>query len=130
MTGKMKAGLIAGAAAVVLLSGAVTALVLTKDDGAAEEDTSSQTTAAKEETSKLLYDKDPKTITHIGLKKKDSSFAVDQYGDTLWTITEIKELPLDYTVISGIVDETASITAAQTVVEKADDISIYGLSDP
>lgn len=130
MTGKMKTGLIAGAAAVIVLSGAVTALVLTKDDGAAEEDTSSQTAAAKEKTSKLLYDKDPKTITHIELKKKDSSFAVDQYGDTLWTITEIKDLPLDYTVISGIVDETASVTAAQTVVEKADDISIYGLSDP
>lgn len=130
MNKKVRTGIIAGSCAVVLLAGALVALKLTEPAETEEENNLSTTSSPAEKTSKLLYDKNPADISSVELKNAEGTFKVERYADDFWTIPEISGLPLDYNTINTILESCASVTAEQTVVEKADDLSVYGLAEP
>lgn len=112
--------------AAVLLAGAVVALALTAPE---EEE------PAKEEEVKtsLLYDKAPADLAKITIENAEDKYEVVRVGegdDAKWTVMEIINLPLSGSVMTKIVENSASVTAQQTVTEAPEDISIYGLDAP
>lgn len=129
MNKKVRTGIIAGSCAVVLLAGALVALKLT-EPAETEEDNLSTTSSQTEKTSRLLYDKNPADIASVELTNAEGTYKIERYADDFWTIPEISGLPLDYAAIDTILGSCASVTAEQVVVEKADDLSVYGLAEP
>ena len=130
MTKKTKGIIIGGSAAVILLAGALVALKLTEPASEEEDNLASTSDSASSSESRLLYDKNPSDIAKVTITNEKGTLDVERYADDFWTIPDVSGLPLNYTAIQGIIDECASVTAKQTVVESADDISIYGLDSP
>lgn len=112
----------------LLLGGAVVALKLTAPETETEEETTET-----EVTSSLLYDKNPDDILLISIKNEASEYSIKRFGEELfhvWTVPEYIEAPIDGNVISQLRQNAATLTAQKTVAENAEDMSIYGLSEP
>ena len=118
MKSKIKLIIIIGIV-LVLLAGAAVALKLTAPADEEEQ------TAEEEVTSSLIFDKDPTDIKTLTITNSYGSYAVERFGDEggyAWTVSS--------TQINTLLNKAATLTAQQTVVENAEDLSIYGLSEP
>ena len=126
MKTKIRFIIIAGVV-LLLLIGGVVALKLTAP---AEEETEDTTEVV--ETS-LLYDKNPDDITSVTIKNAVSEYKVERVGKDgvyVWTVFEYSDAPSNTSFINTIVTNAATMTAQKTVAENAEDLSIYGLSEP
>ncbi len=114
----------------LLAVGALTAAVifLNKTDTAESEE--EETTTATVNESRLLYDKDPKKIQSIEITNSTGSFAVKKYAEDAWLVEGFESIIHDTSLISGLLDSCATLTASQTAAEKAEDLSVYGLDAP
>lgn len=90
--------------------------------------------AAEEEiTTSLLYDKNPYDLSLLSIENEHGTYEVVRVGEgdkSLWTIMEIVTLPMNNTSLGTLIENASTLTAQQTVVENAEDISIYGLDNP
>ncbi|MDE6132464.1 MAG: DUF4340 domain-containing protein, partial [Oscillospiraceae bacterium] len=81
----------------------------------------------------LVYDKNPHDISKLEISNEHGSYEVVRAGDgddAVWTIVELANLPMSSGNMGNLLENAASVTAQQTVVEGADDLSIYGLAEP
>lgn len=114
--------------AVAVLAGLLIFLMTTKP----EEEPAAETKEEEILTS-LLYEKKPEDLSVVTIENEHGSYKVERVtvdGTNYWTIMEIANLPLSESVITSLVDNASSVTAQQTVVENAEDLSIYGLDKP
>lgn len=113
----------------VILAGLLVVLKLTAP--AEEEENESETDNAVKTS--LLYDKNPHDISKLEISNEHGAYEVVRSGegdDAVWTIIELANLPMSSASMGNLLENAASVTAQQTVVESAEDISIYGLSEP
>ncbi|MCM1328474.1 MAG: DUF4340 domain-containing protein [Ruminococcus sp.] len=83
--------------------------------------------------SSLLYDKNPSDISKLEISNEYGTYEVIRVGegdDAAWTVAELAGLPMSSASMGTLLENAASVTAKQTVVESAEDLSIYGLSEP
>ncbi|MDE7303369.1 MAG: DUF4340 domain-containing protein [Oscillospiraceae bacterium] len=110
-----------------VLAGAVLVLMKTAPQDEEQEDT------AEEVTTLLLYDKAPNDIAKLTIENEGGTYELVRVGDgddAKWTVMDIANLPLSSSVMTRLLDNSASLTAQQTVSEAPEDISIYGLDAP
>lgn len=111
----------------VILAGLIIVLNLTAPEEEAESDNSSASSSA------LLYDKNPDDISKLEISNKHGSYEVVRTGEgdsAAWTIIELANLPMSSGNMGNLLENAASVTAQKTVVESAEDLSIYGLDKP
>ncbi len=116
---------------VVLLAAAIVVLKIT--DKTAEEDADTNTASTAEVTSQLLYDKSPYDISTIDITNEAGSYVIERIDANsiqFWTILEMYQAPIDYTIIDSTLSAAATLTSQQVVTDNADDLSIYGLTEP
>ncbi len=115
------------AVVVAVLAGLLVFLMLTKPQ---EEEQESE----KEEIlSTLLYEKPRNDLEFLTIENEHGTYEVERVtaGDnSVWTVMEIANLPLSSGTMATLLDNAASVTAQETVVENPEDISIYGLDKP
>lgn len=126
MSSKIKAVIIS-AIVLVLLIGAVVALKLT---GKSDSSSSSSSSGSSSVSSKLLYEEKQADVASVYIKNSEGEYEVTQVDDANWTIDELKDLPLDNSVLSGITSAVTSITTQKMIEENASDLSKYGLDKP
>ena len=110
-----------------VLAGAAILLMKTAPQEEEQEDT------AEEATTLLLYDKAPADIAKLTIENEGGTYEVVRVGegdDAKWTVMDIANLPLSGSVMTKLLDNSASLTSQQTVSEAPEDISIYGLDAP
>lgn len=110
-----------------VLAGAVIVLLRTAPQDEEQTDT------AEEITTLLLYDKAPADLAKLTIENESGAYEVVRVGegdDAKWTVMDIANLPLSGSVMTKLLDNSASLTAQQTVSEAPEDISIYGLDAP
>lgn len=110
-----------------VLAGAVLVLMKTAPQDEEQEDT------AEEVTTLLLYDKAPADLAKLTIENESGTYEVVRVGEgdgAKWTVMDIANLPLSGSVMTRLLDNSASLTAQQTVSEAPEDISIYGLDAP
>lgn len=81
----------------------------------------------------LVYDKNPGDISKLEISNEHGTYEVVRVGEgdnAVWTIAELANLPMSSGSMEKLLENAASVTAQQTVVENADDLSIYGLDKP
>ena len=117
----------------VILAGLLAALKLTAP--AEEEENESDTDNAVQTS--LLYDKNPHDISKLEISNEHGDYEVVRAGegdDAVWTIVELANLPMSSASMGNLLENAASVTAQQTVVDSAEDLSadlsIYGLAEP
>lgn len=111
----------------VLLIGAAVALKLTAPEEEEQEETETEV------TSSLLFDKNPEDIDTLTIKNETSEYKVERVGkdgNYMWTVFEYLYAPIDENMINTLLQNSATLTAQQTVDENAPDLSIYGLDAP
>lgn len=111
----------------VILAGLLIVLKIT----APEEEPESDTEDAVQTS--LVYDKNPHDISKLEISNEHGSYEVVRAGegdDAVWTIVELANLPMSSANMGNLLENAASVTAQQTVVESAEDLSIYGLAEP
>lgn len=111
----------------VILAGLLVLLKVT----APEEEPESDTENAVQTT--LVYDKNPHDISKLEISNEHGSYEVVRAGEgdnAVWTIVELANLPMSSANMGNLLENAASVTAQQTVVESAEDLSIYGLAEP
>lgn len=114
----------------VILVGLLIALKLTApEEEKPEEDNAVQTS--------LLYDKNPHDISKLEISNEHGTYEVVRAGDgdnAVWTIVELANLPMSSANMGTLLENAASVTAQQTVIDSgadADaDLSVYGLDKP
>lgn len=119
--------IVIAAIVLLILGGAAAALVLTAPKE--EEETQEETVVE----SKLIFDKNPEDIVKIAVKNEFGEYDIDriQSGEvSAWTVLDYVDAPLDGTFINNALEESATLTASKTVTENAEDLSIYGLTEP
>lgn len=112
----------------VILAGLLIFLKLTAP---AEEENKSETDNAVQTS--LLYDKNPHDIFKLEISNEHGTYEVVRAGEgdnAVWTIIELANLPMSSASMGTLLENAASVTAQQTVVESAEDLSIYGLAEP
>ena len=112
----------------VILAGLLIVLKLTAP---AEEETGTDTDNAVQTS--LLYDKNPHDISKLEISNEHGDYEVVRAGEgdnAVWTIIELANLPMSSASMGNLLENAASVTAQQTVVENAEDLSIYGLAEP
>ncbi|MDE7289140.1 MAG: DUF4340 domain-containing protein, partial [Oscillospiraceae bacterium] len=113
----------------VILAGLLIVLKLTAP--AEETDNESDTDNAVQTS--LVYDKNPHDISKLEISNEHGTYEVVRAGEgdnAVWTIIELANLPMSSGNMGNLLENAASVTAQQTVVESADDLSIYGLDKP
>ncbi len=113
--------------AVLVLGGAAAVLLLTAPEKEEETDT------GDEETSHLMYDKNPSDISEITIENEHGTYKIQRVGegdDIKWAIEGVSGLPISSESLGNVIENAATLTAQQTVVEAPEDISIYGLDAP
>ncbi len=113
--------------AVVILGAAAAILLLTAPEK--EEETSSEA----EETSRLLYDKNPSDISEINITNEHGEYQIKRVGDgddAKWAVEGITGVPISSSSLGDVIENAATLTAQDVVVEDPEDISIYGLDNP
>lgn len=111
----------------VILAGLLIVLKIT----APEEEPESDTEDAVQTS--LVYDKNPHDISKLEISNEHGTYEVVRAGegdDAVWTIVELANLPMSSANMGNLLENAASVTAQQTVVESAEDLSIYGLAEP
>lgn len=111
----------------VILAGLLILLKVT----APEEENESDTENAVQTS--LVYDKNPHDISKLEITNEHGTYEVVRAGegdDAVWTIVELANLPMSSANMGNLLENAASVTAQQTVVESAEDLSIYGLAEP
>ena len=73
---------------------------------------------------------DVKSIDGIFLKNENGEMALKQTKDKKWNNEENSSFPVNQTLASNMAEALKEVKAEQTVVEKADDLSQYGLDQP
>lgn len=120
--------LIISAAALVLVIGAAAAVSL-MGSGDSEEETE-ETTAAAQPLSRLIYDKDPAAITNIHVSNETGEYDVVKHSENAWFVEDFIGAPHSAAAIDDILDSAAVMTSEQVAAENAEDMSVYGLSEP
>lgn len=111
----------------VILAGLLIVLKIT----APEEEPESDTEDAVQTS--LVYDKNPHDISKLEISNEHGTYEVVRAGEgdnAVWTIVELANLPMSSANMGNLLENAASVTAQQTVVESAEDLSIYGLAEP
>lgn len=111
----------------VILVGLLIVLKIT----APEEETEQE--ADNDVQTSLLYDKNPNDISKLEISNEHGSYEVVRIGEgdgAVWTVTELSNLPMSSASMGTLLENAAGVTAQQTVVENADDLSLYGLDKP
>lgn len=125
---KSKIKFIIIAAVILLVLGGVTAALLLTSPAEEEE--------AEEETvveSSLIFDKNPEDIEKLVISNEYGSYKIDRVGKDgiyMWTIVDYILAPISDTFINTALNGGATLTARKTVMENAEDLSIYGLTEP
>lgn len=113
--------------AAVILAGIMILLLVT----APEEEEEVQT--EEKVTSQLMYDKNPQDISELTIENEFGTYTVTRMGegdDASWAIEGIIGVPVNNSDFSKLIENSATLTAKQVVVEEPEDISIYGLDAP
>lgn len=113
----------------VILAGLIIVLNLT----APAEETEPESETDNAVKTSLLYDKNPQDISKLEISNEHGTYEVVRSGDgddAVWTIIELANLPMSSASMGNLLENAASVTAQQTVVESAEDLSIYGLAEP
>lgn len=111
----------------VILAGLLIVLKITAPEEKPESDTEDAVQTS------LVYDKNPHDISKLEISNEHGSYEVVRAGegdDAVWTIVELANLPMSSANMGNLLENAASVTAQQTVVESAEDLSIYGLAEP
>lgn len=111
----------------VILAGLLIVLKLTAPEEEPESDTENAVQTS------LVYDKNPHDISKLEISNEHGSYEVVRAGEgdnAVWTIVELANLPMSSANMGNLLENAASVTAQQTVVESAEDLSIYGLAEP
>ncbi len=111
----------------VILVGLLIVLKLTAPPEEAETETEGAVQTS------LVYDKNPHDISKLEISNEHGTYEVVRAGDgddAVWTIVELANLPMSSGNMGTLLENAASVTAQQTVVENAEDLSIYGLDKP
>lgn len=127
MKSKIKFIIIA-AVILIILGGVTAALLLTSPDDA--EDTADEETVVE---SSLIYDKDPADISILSITNEYGSYKINRVSSgeySMWTIVDYILAPISDTFINTALNGAGSLTARKTVMENAEDMSIYGLTEP
>lgn len=118
-------------AAVILLGlGGVTAFLLLTSPAEEYEDAADEETVVE---SSLIYDKDPADIETLEITNEYGSYTINRVssGDySMWTIVDYILAPISDTFINTALNGAGTLTAQKTVMENAEDMSIYGLDEP
>ena len=115
---------------IVLLA---TAIVVMKITDKPDENTDTDSASVTETTSKLLYDKNPYDISFIDITNETGNYLIERIDANsiqFWTILDMYQAPIDYTLVDTTLSLAASMTSQQLVTENAEDLSIYGLTNP
>lgn len=126
MKSKIKFIIIA-AVALLLLGGVTAALLLTAP---AEEAEPEQETVVE---SSLIYDKDPADIDILEITNEFGSYKINRVASgefSYWTIVDYILAPISTDFINTALNQAGTLTARKTVMENAEDMSIYGLAEP
>ncbi len=118
--------LIASVVALVLLVGVVVALTLT----GGEEEPEETTAAVTEPLSRLLYEKSPDAVDNIHIKNELGEYDIKKYGEGVWSVTDFVGINHSKVAIDDVTGHAASVTSQQVAAESAEDMSVYGLSEP
>lgn len=117
----------------VVLAGLIVVLKLT----APAEETEPESETDNDVQTSLLYDKNPNDISKLEISNEHGTYEVVRAGegdDAVWTIIELANLPMSSGNMGNLLENAASVTAQQTVVDSAEDVSadlsIYGLAEP
>lgn len=111
----------------VILAGLLIVLTLTAPEEEEEPETSENIQTA------LVYDKNPRDISKLEITNEHGTYEIVRLGEedeAVWTIMELANLPMSSASMGTLLENAASVTAQQIVVETAEDLSIYGLSEP
>lgn len=111
----------------VILAGLLIVLKLTAPEEEPESDTENAVQTS------LVYDKNPHDISKLEISNEHGSYEVVRAGEgdnAVWTIVELANLPMSSANMGNLLENAASVTAQQTVVESVEDLSIYGLAEP
>lgn len=126
---KSKIKFIIIAAVILLILGGVTAaLLLTSPEET--DDTAEEETAVE---SSLIYDKDPADITILSITNEYGSYKINRVSSgeySMWTIVDYILAPISDSFINTALNGAGTLTARKTVMENAEDMSIYGLAEP
>lgn len=119
--------LIIAAVLLVILAGTVVALTLTGDDGGETEETTAVSTAP---LSRLLYEKSPEAVDNIHVKNATGEYDIKKFGESLWAVTDFVGVDHSKAALDEAVEGVSSVTSQQVAAEKAEDMSVYGLTEP
>ncbi len=125
MSSRLK-GIIAGAVVLLALVGVLIWVMLLPSEEE-KQDTDSE---ASQQMSSLIYDKNPQDIATLSVDNEYGSYKIERLSQGLYTILDYAYIPLDSTRVQQMLDNAASITVQQTVLENADELSKYGLDKP
>ena len=123
MSSKVKI-IIAGVIIIVLLTGSLVALKLT------EKPTDTSSSSSSQVESKLLYEKKADDIESVKINNQYGEYEVSRIGAEEWTVKDYEGLPLNQTVIQGVIDSVASVVSTKVIEENATDLEQYGLTKP
>lgn len=126
MKSKIKFIIIA-AVALLILGGVTAALLLTAPAEKAEPE---QETVVE---SSLIYDKDPADISILEITNEFGSYKINRVASgefSYWTIVDYILAPISTDFINTALNQAGTLTARKTVMENAEDMSIYGLAEP
>lgn len=83
--------------------------------------------------SSLLYDENPADISLLTIENEYGTYNVERVGEgdeARWSVEDISGSFISNSSLVTLIDNAATLTAQQTVVENPEDVSIYGLSEP
>lgn len=115
----------------VILVGLLIVLKLTAPEEEPEQE------ADNDVQTSLVYDKNPHDISKLEISNEHGTYEVVRAGEgdsAVWTIIELANLPMSSANMGTLLENAASVTAQQTVIDSgadADaDLSVYGLDKP
>ncbi len=125
MSSRLK-GIIAGAIVLLALVGVLIWVMLLPS----EEEKQDAGSDASQQMSSLIYDKNPQDIVTLSIENEYGSYKIEKLSDGLYIILDYAYIPLDSYRIQQMLENAASITVQQTVLENAEEFSKYGLDKP
>lgn len=130
-------GILVGGVALVLLAGALVTLKLTEDmDTAESNSSSSEESVSSEAITSLLYEKAADMVQSVSIQNETGSWTVVREQEAtdstsaVYGVPELEGLPLNQSVLTGLVNKAASLTSRKTIEENPSDLSKYGLDQP
>lgn len=124
MSKRYKNLLIGSVVLMVLVVALVVLAVTSMNDG--EGETSSDIST----TSVVLFKHDADDVLSIDVTNATGNYRVKRLGTSKWAVEDLVDYSIDTSATSSIANSAASVTAADTVEQEAEDLSKYGLTQP